>query len=55
MGVIILVFTVTAFWIIFGVGGPFIVPKGPNRSMLSAFRKNCVFWIFEDYEIKLLG
>ncbi|VDK62895.1 unnamed protein product [Onchocerca ochengi] len=34
MGVFIPVFTVTAFWMIVGIGGPFIIPKGPNRGML---------------------
>lgn len=33
MGVIIVMFTVTAFWIVVGVGGPFIIPKGPNRGI----------------------
>lgn len=44
MGVIILVFTVTAFWIVVGVGGPFIVPKGPNRGI------QCMAFFFFRFE-----
>lgn len=33
MGVILPLVTVTGFWLIVGAGGPFIVPKGPNRGL----------------------
>ncbi|KHJ78587.1 ATP synthase subunit H [Oesophagostomum dentatum] len=34
MGVIIPLVSVTAFWLLIGVGGPFLVPKGPNRGII---------------------
>ncbi|KAE9418522.1 hypothetical protein Angca_004290, partial [Angiostrongylus cantonensis] len=33
MGVVIPLVAVTAFWLLIGVGGPFLVPKGPNRGV----------------------
>ncbi|EPB74848.1 ATP synthase subunit H [Ancylostoma ceylanicum] len=34
MGVVIPLVSVTAFWLLIGVGGPFLVPKGPNRGII---------------------
>ncbi|OZC08010.1 ATP synthase subunit H [Onchocerca flexuosa] len=48
MGVFIPVFTVTAFWMIVGVGGPFIIPKGPNRGIIQTMvvLTACCCWLF---------
>ncbi|MFH4983531.1 hypothetical protein AB6A40_010240 [Gnathostoma spinigerum] len=34
MSVVIPLVAVSAFWIVVGVGGPFIVPKGINRGII---------------------
>ncbi|VDM51780.1 unnamed protein product [Angiostrongylus costaricensis] len=34
MGVVIPLVAVTAFWLLIGIGGPFLVPKGPNRGII---------------------
>ncbi|KAK5968024.1 V-type proton ATPase subunit e [Trichostrongylus colubriformis] len=34
MGVVIPLVSVTAFWLLVGAGGPFLVPKGPNRGII---------------------
>lgn len=31
MSVLIPLVSVSAFWLIIGAGGPFVVPKGPNK------------------------
>lgn len=37
MGILIPLVSVSAFWAIIGFGGPWIVPKGPNRGIYLQF------------------
>ncbi|KHN75865.1 V-type proton ATPase subunit e [Toxocara canis] len=34
MSIIIPLVSVSAFWLIVGAGGPFVVPKGPNKGII---------------------
>ncbi|TMS39478.1 hypothetical protein L596_005992 [Steinernema carpocapsae] len=34
MSIVIPLVSVTAFWLVIGAGGPFLVPSGPNRGII---------------------